>query len=77
MPNIHAQVASQVKAILKARSMSADRLALEINMSRGFLYEFLNGKKKAGLDSLQRIADGLEVEVRDLFPAKKAKGQPK
>jgi transcriptional regulator with XRE-family HTH domain len=77
MPNIHVQVASQVKAILKARNMSADRLALEINMSRGFLYEFLNGKKKAGLDSLQRIADGLEVEVRDLFPTKKVKGLSK
>ncbi len=77
MPNIHLEVAGQVKELLKGRKMSADRLALEINMSRGFLYEFLTGKKKASLDSLQRIADGLDVEVRDLFPEKKEKQRPK
>jgi transcriptional regulator with XRE-family HTH domain len=66
--NIHAQVARQIRRILKSQGKTADRLALEIGMSRGFLYEVLTGKKKAGLDSLKRIADGLGISVRDLFP---------
>ncbi len=68
MKKIHAKVAKRIKALLEEEGMSADRLALEIGMSRGFLYEFLGGKKRASLDSLERIADGLNVRVKDLFP---------
>ena len=49
--------------------MTAEKLAYEIGMSKGYLSNFLQGKKGISLDTLKRIADGLEVKVRDLFPA--------
>jgi transcriptional regulator with XRE-family HTH domain len=65
---LHAHVARRIRDKLRAKGMSAEKLALEIEMSRGYIYEFLNGKKNITIDTLQRIADGLEIKIRDLFP---------
>jgi transcriptional regulator with XRE-family HTH domain len=65
---IHAQVAQNVKRLLAEKQMSAERLALEIGLSRGYIYEFLNGKKRASLETLRRIANGLDVKIKDLLP---------
>jgi transcriptional regulator with XRE-family HTH domain len=65
---IHHQVAETIKLRLKERRISADRLSLEIGMSRGYFYEILTGKKRASLDTLYRIAEGLELKVKDLMP---------
>jgi transcriptional regulator with XRE-family HTH domain len=68
MSKLQKQVATQVKKLLSQKGMSAERLALEIGMSTGFIYEFLNGKKDVSLKSLERLADGLEVKPKDLMP---------
>ena len=65
---LHRKVAKRVSALLKDRAKSAEKLALEIGLSRGYIYEFLNGKKRASLETLRRIANGLDVKVKDLIP---------
>jgi len=35
------QVANRIKALLLARGISAEKLAYEVGMSKGFLYAFL------------------------------------
>ena len=68
MAKLSKSVAKRLKAVLKQRDKSAEKLALEIGMSTGFIYEFLNGKKDVSLTTLERIAEGLDVSPRDLMP---------
>jgi transcriptional regulator with XRE-family HTH domain len=48
--------------------MTAEKLAYEIGMSKGYLSDFLTGKKGIQIVTLERIAKGLEVKLRDLIP---------
>lgn len=67
MQKTQLKVASRIKALLAQKGKSPERLALEIGMSKSYLYAFLSGKKDITIKSLQRIAEGLDVEVEDLF----------
>lgn len=68
MKQVQVKVASRIKQLLKEKSKTIEKLAFEIDMSKGILSEFLNGKKDITLSNLQRIADGLEVRIKDLLP---------
>lgn len=67
MKKAQARVASKIKALLTQKSMTIEKLAYEIGMSKGFLSEFLSSKKDITLANLQRISTGLDVDIRDLF----------
>lgn len=67
MKSIPKIAAVNIKRTLKERSKTAEKLAYEIGMSKGFLSEFLSGKKDITLKNLQRIAEGLDMEFQDLF----------
>lgn len=68
MAKARAQVAFRLKRLLSAKGISAEKLAYEIGMSKGFLYAFLRGEKNMTIDSLERLAEGLDVKIRDFFP---------
>ena len=68
MANLQKSVAKRIRELLKQRGKSAEKLALEMEMSSGYFSEFLRGKKDVTLKTLERIADGLEVKARELFP---------
>lgn len=67
MKKLSHKVAKNIKKHLEIQSKSAEKLAYEIGMSKSFLYEFLRGEKDMSLQSLQLIADGLEVHPKDLL----------
>jgi transcriptional regulator with XRE-family HTH domain len=67
MKKAQARAASKIKVLLAQKSKTIEKLAYEISMSKGFLSEFLSGKKDITLANLQRIADGLDVDIKDLF----------
>lgn len=67
MKNAKDLVASNIKTLLSKQSMTVERLAHEINMSKGFLSEFLSGKKDITITNLERIAKGLDVDINELF----------
>jgi transcriptional regulator with XRE-family HTH domain len=67
MSKLQSRVSKKIKKLLAEKNISAEKLALEIGMSTGFIYEFLNGKKDISLKTLERLADGLEVDATDLF----------
>lgn len=67
MVKLQDRIAKRVRELLAKKGMSADRLALEIEMSSGFMSEFLRGKKRISVDTLERLADGLEVDPKDLL----------
>jgi transcriptional regulator with XRE-family HTH domain len=64
---VQRQVAAQIRKLLKAQHKSAEKLALEMGLSVSFFYAFLNGRKGITLETLARIAKGLDCEVKDLF----------
>ncbi len=72
---IHDQIAKRIKDQLKRKRISAERLAFEIGLSPGYLYHLLAGERKAGVETLEKIAKGLGVSVRSLFPAKSKKAK--
>jgi transcriptional regulator with XRE-family HTH domain len=62
------KIVAKIKAELKAAGKTQEKLAYEIDMSKGFLGEVLSGKKSFRIEVLKRIADGLGVKAKDLLP---------
>lgn len=58
---------SNVEILRKQRGLSIQALADEIGMVRPQLSEILSGKNSPRLDTMERIARGLGVDVRELL----------
>lgn len=52
--------------ILKRKKVSKVELAKRIGVSREYLYRILDGNPT--LETLEKVAKALNVQVRDLFP---------
>jgi transcriptional regulator with XRE-family HTH domain len=71
MRNPNVQIRAKIKALLKAKGISAEKLAFESDVSKAFMYGYLAGAKNhadVGIKTLAKIAEGLEVTLRDLMP---------
>ena len=71
MRNPNVQIRAKIKALLKAKGISAEKLAFESDVSKAFLYGYLAGAKNhedVGVRTLAKIAEGLEVPLKDLMP---------
>jgi transcriptional regulator with XRE-family HTH domain len=71
MKKLHAHIRTTLKRLLRQRGISAEKLAYEVGVSKGFIYGYLKGDAKHGnisLNVLAKLAEGLEVEVKDLLP---------
>jgi transcriptional regulator with XRE-family HTH domain len=71
MKNPNVQIRAKIKALLKSKGKSAEKLAFESEVSKAFLYGYLAGAKNhadVGLKTLAKIAEGLEVSLKDLMP---------
>lgn len=66
MKKLPQKVAANIKRVLADQSKTPETLAYEIGMSKSFIYDFLNGKSDISLHNLDKIADGLEVDVKEL-----------
>ena len=68
--DIEAKRAALGSAIRKRReeqSLSQEKLALMIGSSKSHIWRIETGRVGVGIDDLARIADALDVGVRDLF----------
>lgn len=59
---------AQCRALRKARKWSIETLAEKAKLHYRLVAEFERGERNVTLENLERIANGLKVEVRDLFP---------
>lgn len=66
MRKLQARIVANIRAKLAEEGKSPERLALEIGMSKSYLYAFLGGRKDITLKSLERIAKGLEIDIKEL-----------
>ena len=60
------QVAAQVREIRRARHLSQRQLAGRMQVPRTYISKIENGKAIPTLGSLERLADALEVDMRQL-----------
>ncbi|MCG4514432.1 helix-turn-helix domain-containing protein [Eggerthella lenta] len=58
---------SAIRERREAQSLSQQKLALMIGSSKSHIWRIESGRASVGLDDLGRIADALDVQVRDLF----------
>jgi len=62
----------QCRALRKARQWSIEALAEKAHLHYRLVAEFERGQRNVTLENVDKIAKGLKVEVRDLFPPKTA-----
>lgn len=68
--SLNAHVAGEIRAELARRRMTARELADRLNVKRMWVQYRLTETTPIHLDDLQRIADALELDLRDLLPAR-------
>jgi DNA-binding Xre family transcriptional regulator len=71
MGKVDVGIRQKIRQLMKDKSWSGDRLALESGLSKSFVYCYLKADKKyqtIKIETLEKLAEGLEVQVRDLIP---------
>jgi transcriptional regulator with XRE-family HTH domain len=66
--SINTKVAKNILKHIKKRGTTQEKLAYEIGISKGYLSNFLRGNTGMSLTTLQKVATGLHVTVKDLMP---------
>ena len=61
------RVGVRVKALREQQGLSQRKLALMIGSNQTHIWQIENGNVNVGLDLLCRLAEALEVNVRDLI----------
>jgi transcriptional regulator with XRE-family HTH domain len=65
---IQKKIAVKVRGLLARKKLTAEGLCTEIEYSLPNFYNFLNGKRGLSLETLDRVAKGLGVSLKDLMP---------
>jgi transcriptional regulator with XRE-family HTH domain len=68
MDALHRGFTRRVRELMKRRELSVNRLADFSGLGRGRVSEILAGKTSPTLRTIGKLADALEVPVRDLLP---------
>lgn len=58
---------ARIKELRKRVGLSQDQLAEKVGIESKYLSRIEVGKRHPSLDALERIADSLQVEMKDLF----------
>ena len=61
------EIGLRVRQIREAQGLSLRKLALMVGMDYKYLFSIEHGEANATIDVLAKIADGLNIELRDLF----------
>ncbi len=69
--NIYRELGRRIRDIRKNLGITQERLAFKAGISPGFLSHLERGTKKASLETIKKIADGLGVPVQNLFSPSK------
>lgn len=61
------RVGLNVRNLRSSRRLSQEQLALAAGVDRSYISEIELAKNSASIDVLERIADALEVDAKELF----------
>lgn len=70
MPSSRVALGVRVRELREALKLSQEAFAHKAGLDRTYVSGVERGRRNPTLDVLYRLADALEVEVRDLFPGK-------
>lgn len=65
--NIYYLLGRRIQRVRQQKGLTQEEFAEEIKISRNYLGFIEAGKKKPTLAMVKKIADGLEVKVKDLI----------
>jgi transcriptional regulator with XRE-family HTH domain len=71
MENIYKQIGNNIKEIRKALGLTQEKVAEQVGIEPPFFGQIERGVGIPSIKSLVKIADALDVDVSDLFPAKR------
>ena len=57
----------RIKELLKEKNVTQKELAKRMGVSEGTISTFMSGKFSPTLDTLQRIAEALDIDIAELF----------
>lgn len=69
-----AHVASEIRAWMARKRLTRTELARRLEVDDTWVGKRLNGRTEIGLTDLEKIADVLDVEIIDLLPPAKRRG---
>lgn len=67
MTKIEEQVGKNIQKVRKSKGLTQQQLADKIAMNRAHLGHLEQGRKSPSLETLEKIAKALKVEVKELF----------
>lgn len=67
MDALHRRLSKRIRLLMAAKGWSVNRLADFSGVGRGRMSEILAGKSSPTVRTLGRLAEALDVNVRDLF----------
>lgn len=65
--NIKIKVGNNIKKLRKKKGLTQSKLALKADLHRAYLGTIERGEKNIGLRNLEKIAEALDSDIRDLF----------
>ena len=65
--SIGKRLSTRIRALIKARKTTAEKVAYESGISKSYLSAVLRCRKSPTIRILDRIAKTLEVDVKELF----------
>ena len=64
---VRQQFGSKVRRLRERRGISLRQFALSVNLDKTFLSDIERGNRSATLDTIDKIARGLDVSLSELF----------
>lgn len=61
------QLGERIKELRKKTGLSQEKFALKIDMDRTYFATVESGKRNISLQNIERIANGLNVSISELF----------
>ena len=57
----------RIRTLRTQAGLSQEKFALKIDMDRTYLASVENGKRNISLNNIQKIADGFDISIEELF----------
>ena len=67
MTDIHENVRKKIRQLRVEKGLSQEKLAFLADVHRAYIGQIERGEKKIGLTNLEKIANALEVNIKDLL----------
>ena len=65
--NVKERLGKRINELRIEKSLSQEKLALNANIDRAYMHLIEKGKTNVSIELIEKIANALEISIRDLF----------